>query len=227
MEEILEKIREKEQELWIENSYYWRPNEMFEWLHSQWYANKEVYKEVIDRNLIRKNQMKALSVMEVMRTMWAIKSTDIATILSPDTYVYRWSHKEYCNEEYCKQHNIPIVDLWHEWGTIVVSPWAYSFWFIGIPEIEWDYIIDKVAEYLWANKEWNDLIIEWYKVCGMSNYRPYKIVHLSYNVDMDLIEHICNKKMEKVPKWITELTGKTWEDLDAWLKTWLIKWQNE
>lgn len=223
IEKILKEIWDKEKEVWIINSYYWWGNDIYERLYEKGYNNKEVYNEVVSRNLIKKTQNIAPNHNKIMETMWSIDTYDIATISSWEIYVYRWEDKEYCNEEYCIEHNIPIVDLWQMWGSIVVSPYDFWFWMCNIPSIEREYILDMVTDYLGWEIEGNDLMMGGYKVWPISTSWKYKIMHLSFVVDLELIKNICTKKMDKVPWWITELTWKTKNDLEGWLKTWLIK----
>lgn len=222
IEKILKEIWDKEKEVWIINSYYWWGNDIYERLYEKGYNNKEVYNEVVSRNLKKKRWNVAPSYKDIMKTMGNIDTNDIATVSSWEIYVYRWEDKEYCNEEYCIEHNIPIVDLWQKWGSIVVSPSDFGFWFSNIPSIEWQYVLDKVSEYLWGGRDGNDLMIDGYKVWPISTSWKYRIMHLSFDVDLDLIKNICKKESGKIPWGIKELRWIDKEVFRKWLKTRLI-----
>ena len=69
----------------------------------------------------------------------------------------------------------------------------------------------------------NDVLIDNYKVSGMAqmvqNNYSYVACHIAVNVDLELIKALCTKKMEKVPKGLSEY-GLMTEKIVAFLIEW-------
>lgn len=134
-----------------------------------------------------------------------------------------------CNLAYCAEHGIEAFMMRRGGGTIVCSKGN-----IGVSVItptKWGWLCDKFLE---AFKSYlagrgiaacinhNDILIDGYKVAscveqriGDNLERIYSTYQLSVNQDIDAIEHICQKKMEKVPKALSDY-GITTTEVENW-----------
>lgn len=69
----------------------------------------------------------------------------------------------------------------------------------------------------------NDILIDGYKVAGTAqitrNSFAYVACHISLNPNIELIQQICTKKMEKTPKGLSEF-GLTTEEITEFLIEW-------
>ena len=134
-----------------------------------------------------------------------------------------------CDCEYCERNNIKLLPIPNEGGVIVLSEGDVE---IGIfKDNGWD-ICDNFMKALCERlKEkipnievvGNDLVIDGkYKCVGSSsrnlgdakNPYIYTALHISLTVDLDLIQHICQKEMVKIPKGIAEYGYTTQEVVD-------------
>ena len=121
--------------------------------------------------------------------------------------------KDY-NEEYIKQHNLKTIDLPREGGTIVAFPkdihivyFVEEATFSGIPEE-----IIKLRKYFISRPETskvqgNDFLVDGYKVASFSVKRLepndkvlFVNIIFDYDIDAEIIKHVCKKEMIKVPK---------------------------
>lgn len=135
-----------------------------------------------------------------------------------DKYVFKGT-TELCNCEYCQENDIKILPIPNEGGVIVLSKGDVE---IGIfKDNGWDVcnnfiktlcerLIEKVPN---IEVVGNDLIIDGkYKCAGSSSRnlgdarKPYiyTAIHISLSVDLELIKHICQKEMKKIPKGLVE-----------------------
>lgn len=121
------------------------------------------------------------------------------------------------NFEYCQSHNIPCVDIGRRGGAFVVNKGDVGFGYItaGLDNTVGELLYNKFAEYLRAkglNAEAkdNDVLIDGYKVFGWASnyYKEYDAIyitcHFTMSVDLELINNICTKPMNKVPKGLSE-----------------------
>lgn len=117
------------------------------------------------------------------------------------------------NFEYCKQNNIPCVDIGRRGGAFVINKGDIGFGCVvrGLDNTIGYLITNKFVEYLVekglnAIYDSNDILIDDYKVYGWSShfYRDNNALfiscHFTMSVDLDLIEKICTKPMSKIPK---------------------------
>jgi hypothetical protein len=127
------------------------------------------------------------------------------------------------NEEYCKENNLDVYYSTNEGGTIVLSSgdvefniFRYGGWKDG------ENIINKILEYLKTRIEnislqGNDLLVDnKYKVGSYSSKNTgneflYTGIHLSVNVDLEMIKNICLKPMNKIPRGLSEYGVTTGE----------------
>lgn len=221
-QKVLNDIKEKEQELWITNSYKWWNQEMYDYLYKKWYNKFEIYTEIIWEN-VKKPTKYFYNMDDTLDWIHNWKEDDIWIAYIDWTYVYNWLNND-CNLEYCKENNIPILPLNQPTWCFVISPHSLWIWWkqwTYLP-IEEQNILWRIRDFFWWEQWQNDIIINWYKVAWITQVWWHVIIHFSFLVDIDLIKNICLKPMAKTPKWITELTWKTREDFINFLKTWLI-----
>ena len=128
--------------------------------------------------------------------------------------------------EQIQKHEIRMVQINHEGGTIVASPGDIS---IGIFTKDYkgreyrDEIVDKLINRLRENGykavvEGNDVLIDGRKVVGFGSRIFGKIlytaIHIAINSNMDLIKTICTKDMQKTPDALTNYGINTQDILD-------------
>ena len=145
-----------------------------------------------------------------------------------DNYVFQGT-TNLCDCDYCSKYNIKILPIPNEGGVIVLSKGDVE---IGIfKDSGWN-LCDKFMQELCDRlkekvpgiaKIDNDLMIDGkYKCAGSSsinlgdsrNPYIYTAAHISLNVDMELINHICLKEMKKIPKGLSDYGLTTQELVD-------------
>lgn len=135
--------------------------------------------------------------------------------------------------DYIKEHNIEILDIQTMGGTIVVSQGDIGFGLTKFTNTATNAFLEKARDNLLLVLEKhncqtrvvdNDILVNGFKVASycskMLGNVCLGVFQLSVNVDLDLIQHISNKTMIKVPKGLSEF-GITTEELeqDVILKT--------
>ena len=121
------------------------------------------------------------------------------------------------NFQYCEQNNIECVNIGRRGGTFVVNKGDIGFGYItkGLNNTMGELLYNEFAKYLKAkglNVEQvsNDILVDRYKVFGWaSNYYKdfdaiYITAHFTLSVNIELINNICAKPMNKVPKGLGE-----------------------
>lgn len=143
-----------------------------------------------------------------------------------DNYVFQGTTTA-CDCDYCEKNNIKLLPIPNEGGVIVLSKGDVE---IGVfKDNGWDVcnnymkaLCNRLREKV-PNIEVldNDLVIDGkYKCAGSSsrnlgdarNPYIYTAVHISLNVNLDLINHICKKEMVKIPKGLGDY-GYTTEEI--------------
>lgn len=117
------------------------------------------------------------------------------------------------NFEYCKQHNIQCVDIGRRGGAFVVNKGDIGLGYVGkgLNNYVGELINSQFLNYLKnkglnATSVDNDILIDGYKVFGWAShyYKDYDAIyitcHFTLSVDLELINNICTKPMNKVPK---------------------------
>lgn len=135
------------------------------------------------------------------------------------------------NFEYCEQNNIACVNIGRRGGTFVVNKGDIGFGYItkGIDNTVGELIYNKFAEYLTnknldVEKKGNDILVNGYKVFGWASnyYQEYDAIyitaHFTLSVDIDLINNVCTKPMNKVPKGLNDF-GISQEEILEFLNT--------
>lgn len=132
-----------------------------------------------------------------------------------------------CNCEYCEKNNVKILPIPNEGGVIVVNKGDVE---IAIFKDNGYDICRKYMKILFnelktkipnISLEGNDMMIDGkYKCIGSSSRNlshpltpyVYTAIHISLDVDLELIKHICQKEMKKIPKGLSEY-GFTTEEV--------------
>lgn len=130
----------------------------------------------------------------------------------PDKHFVFKGTSDLINLEYCEENQIELLQIPNEGGVIVLSEgdfeigiFKYNGWDIHTDLIEFfQRELSKTIQNIIVLD--NDLIVDnEYKVAGLSsrhlgNNYVYTAMHISVNVDLDLINNICTKEMKKIPK---------------------------
>lgn len=171
-------------------------------------------------------QLTAQNIIEGFHDVISNRKQCFVYGIPDDNYVFQGT-THMCDCEYCEENNVKILPIPNEGGVIVLSKGDVE---IGIfKDNGWD-TCDKFMQELCEKLkdkvpnitvDGNDLIIDGkYKCVGSSsrnlgdaiNPYIYTAAHISLNVDMELINHICLKEMKKIPKGLGEY-GLTTEDI--------------
>lgn len=110
-----------------------------------------------------------------------------------------------------KDAGIKCVQINHEGGTIIISPGDIDIGIFTKGYSGRDYrdkLVDKLLAKLAEKSYWaacidNDILIDGKKVVGFGSRMfgdiLYTAIHISINIDLDLIQKICTKPMQKTP----------------------------
>lgn len=110
-----------------------------------------------------------------------------------------------------KNAGIKCVEINHEGGTIVISPGDIDIGIFTKGYAGRDYrdrLVDKLLTKLAEKSYWaacvdNDILVDGKKVVGFGSRMfggiLYTAIHISVNIDLDLIRKICTKPMQKTP----------------------------
>jgi len=138
------------------------------------------------------------------------------------------------NFQYCKEHNIPLLDLKRTGGAIVYFAGNVS-WADVRPnntpnyknqDVEFLFALTKYLKEkgLNATFENNDIMVDGYKVasgCSINippNFeRTFSSAQICINCDLDTIKNICLKPMTKTPKGLSEY-GITTEEIEKFVR---------
>ena len=135
------------------------------------------------------------------------------------------------NYDYCEKNNLKVYYLGTKGGVTILQEGNISIAIIDNYEDMWhkmDIVTDKLIKLLKSKGfnsyyEDNDVLVDGFKVCAFSKNmckeKPWGYATLTFtiNIDLDLIQNICNKPMIKVPKGLTEF-GITTEDIEKLIK---------
>lgn len=127
------------------------------------------------------------------------------------------------NEDACAEYGYMVLETMHSGGAVVVSEGDVSVIHFGSIINDWmpkfaQYLIEQYkAKGLNATYEGNDVLIDGYKISGLSesqyNRIKYSTIHIGINTNLDHVKAICKKPMEKVPKGLSEY-GITTEEVE-------------
>lgn len=172
-------------------------------------------------------QLTAQNIMQGFAEIISNKKECFVYGIPDNNYVFTGT-TNMCNCEYCEEHGIRLLPIPNEGGVIVLSKgdveigiFKYNGWDVCKRFME--LLCEKLKERIPTIKvHGNDLIIDdIYKCVGSSsrnlgdakNPYLYTAAHISLNVDLELIRHICKKPMNKIPKGLSEY-GYTTEELE-------------
>lgn len=171
-------------------------------------------------------ELTAQNIMEGFSEVISKKKECFVYGIPDNNYVFTGTTNT-CDCEYCEKNNIKLLPIPNEGGVIVLSEgdveigiFKYNGW--KVCERFMKLLCEKLKEKI-PNIEvvGNDLVIDGkYKCVGSSsrnlgdvkNPYIYTALHISLNVDLELIKHICKKPMNKIPKGISEY-GYTTEEI--------------
>ena len=145
---------------------------------------------------------------------------DIVIITADKTYILNGVEPS-CNYEYCKKHNLEILNTEHIGGTIVNGKDDICVTFFTKVKPTNDdasnlaeNLIAKLYEYINKhtsaniNYENNDILLEGFKTiswsCAVYDDSLYAAIHIPFNIDLELIKNVCTKEMVKIPKGLEE-----------------------
>lgn len=116
--------------------------------------------------------------------------------------------------------NCVLVDTMHEGGTICVFRDGITLFTVDESEPDW---LEQLVEFLRsrgveATRGRNDLLVEGRKAAGYTSFAlgdsglRLNGIHISINMDVELIRRVCNKPMYKIPAGLSEY-GITRQDV--------------
>lgn len=144
-----------------------------------------------------------------------------------ETAVHHGYEEEF-DKNAAKEYNIPIYDIKRGGGAFVTSPGDVVYcYFIKTKQKNLNkelggFIKEKLQQrgITSANLD-NDLLIDGFKCAGFMdvciNGRYFYGGHISINCNLELIQKICTKKMEKIPKGLSDYDIST-ENVIEWIQ---------
>ena len=173
-------------------------------------------------------ELTAQNIMEGFNDVISNRKQCFVYGIPDNNYVFTGTTQT-CDCEYCEKNDIKLLPIPNKGGVIVLNKGDVE---IGIfKDNGWDIcenfmkaLCERLKEKI-PNIEvvGNDLVIDGkYKCVGSSsrnlgdakNPYIYTALHISLTVDLDLIQHICQKEMVKIPKGISEYGYTTQEVVD-------------
>ena len=130
------------------------------------------------------------------------------------------------DEAICAEKGYEIMEMQRNGGTFLLSEGDIGAFHVGRIGNTYlkdfvNYMIAKLRE-KGLNAYWdnNDVLVDGYKVCGISasvtrNRKQFFVFHVAMNINLDDIKAICTKPMVKVPKGLSEY-GVTAEEIEQW-----------
>lgn len=137
------------------------------------------------------------------------------------------------NKEYCEQNNILCIPKPYLGGVICSLPVDLDVSIIALnaPSAFSQVILNKVVNWIKTKTSseviisGNDILIEGNKVLGMGNYSFNSTFvcgfHLSFDIDLDFIQQVCNKEIVKVPIGLNNFGAFNREELITEMMSWL------
>ena len=111
-----------------------------------------------------------------------------------------------------------IVSQKGDVGIAYVSKNRETTWGVDLLKSLAKYLQEKNISAVFVD---NDLLLDGYKVAGVSktllNDVAFFALHISINVDLDLIKNICTKEMVKIPKGLNDY-GITTEEIKIFIE---------
>lgn len=175
--------------------------------------------------------MKTITQNEILKELddgLQNQSTCVIVEYTADQVNYGFDDKP--NFDYCDKHNIPCIDIGRRGGTFVINKGDIGFGFIekGCTNRMGEIVYNRFAQYLLSrglnvSQCSNDVLVDGYKVFGWAShyYREfdaiYITIHFTLSVSIELIENICTKKINKIPKGLNDF-GVTKQDVIDFLK---------
>lgn len=137
------------------------------------------------------------------------------------------------NREYCEANDILCKERTWLGGVLCSLPTDLEVSIIALdaPTMLPQVLVDRIKAWVQSKTSsevismGNDILIEGKKVFGMANFTHQNAFvcgfHLSFDVDMEFITSVCQKKMVKIPAGLNEFGDFNREDLISEMTTWL------
>ena len=171
-----------------------------------------------------------MQILEIKQTQWLEEAKNYlasgkycifrTVIETPVTLVYR---KSQVDVEVCKSLGYDIYEAYYNGGTLVANAGDLAFAHFYSVDNEWRerfvrYFINwLVGRGLNAEYDRNDILVDGYKVCATCVTRygriDYTTIFVGMSTNLEHIKQICKKRMEKVPKGLSEY-GITSEEVE-------------
>lgn len=172
-----------------------------------------------------------MEIMKLLQTQWVDEAKRhiacghhkifLTVVDTPVTLVHR---KHQVDEEICQSLGYDIYEGLYNGGTLVANKGDLVFaHFCGVKNGWRDRFTAYFAAWLKARGlnvtlNGNDVLVDGHKVCGTCITRygriDYTTIFMSMNPNLDHINAICRKPMQKVPKGLSEY-GITTEEVEA------------
>lgn len=175
--------------------------------------------------------MKIITQNQVLKELEdGLKTQSKCVIVEYTANQVNYGFDEKPNFEYCDKHNIPCVNIGRRGGAFVVNKGDIGFGFIeqGCKNRIGEIVYNRFAQYLLvkglnASQCSNDILVDGYKVFGWASHyykefdAIYITIHFTLSVNIELIENVCTKKINKVPKGLNDF-GITKQDIISFLE---------
>lgn len=133
--------------------------------------------------------------------------------------------------EYCQKYGIETINGGRMGGTFVINKGDVGFGYVakGLDNSVMNKVYHKFTEYLKSKglnaiAQDNDILVDGYKVFGCASYHfinqdvTHITCHFTMSVDLELINAICTKPMNKIPKGLSEY-GISREEIVDFIKS--------
>lgn len=154
-----------------------------------------------------------------------LKNTPRRSIVDYTDFQVNYGFDAKPNFEYCKQHNIPCVDIGRRGGAFAVNKGDIGLGCVepGLDTTTGQLFYKNVTDHLKCkglNVEAvdNDILIDGFKVFGWASHyyeeqnATFITCHFTMSVDLDFIKNVCTKPLNKIPKGLSEY-GITREEI--------------
>jgi len=162
--------------------------------------------------------------------------TDQHTVITYGSTVGKqvwYSSEDAYNKEYCNQNGIITACFPYIGGVICTTPSDLEvFYCIKNPPSSLNKVIlDKLVSWIQSGTELpvtldnNDILINNRKVFGIAGFQKngmtVYVFHVSFNIDLDMINKVCLKPIIKVPAALSDYISYNKDDLIKEILSWL------
>lgn len=137
------------------------------------------------------------------------------------------------NKEYCIENNIITACMPYAGGVICTTPSDLEAFICAKnpPSLLSKVILDKLVKWIQSDTTAivslnnNDILIDGKKVFGIASFQKNDMVvyvfHVSFNIDLDMINKVCLKPMLKTPTALSEYINYNKDNLIEEMMSWL------